>query len=361
MTEEIKKFRPYIAIHPGEHLSDILDGAAMSQKELAERMGIAKETVNDIIKGRNPITPETAIKLERVFGISATFWNNLQNNYKETLAYLEDQKSLMKESEIAKKYDCYNQLAKSGAVKITRDWAEKAKELMKFFSVSSLINVSKIESVAFRKCEKENLSNECLATWLRWGELQATDMKLPIYDEKNLRGLINEFRRLTSEKPEDFSRQLKKLCMECGVALVFTPYISKTYANGATRWLDSGNPIIQISLRNRYTDIFWFTFFHELGHILKHGKKDQYVEIDDGESSDLKEKEADEFACNTLIPENDYKKFIESEIVTIPRVIQFAKNIGVSADIVAGRIGHDYGCWEKIERLRTKLMLASEK
>jgi len=360
MTIENTKFKPYIAIHPGEHLADILDGANMSQKELSDRIGITKETVNDIINGRNPVSPETAIKLERVFGISATFWNNLQTNYEETFARLEDQRSLAGEAEIARRYGCYNELSGYGIVKKTRDWAEKTKELMKFFQVASLGAVPNTEPIAFRKTHNQHISKECLAVWLRIGEVDAIKQELPEFDKAKLKELIPTFRQLTLEKPEIFSKRLKGLCNSCGVAIVYTPYISKTYANGATRWVGN-NPLIQLSLRYKYSDIFWFTFFHELAHILKHGKKDQYIEIQNSGSTDENEKEADHFACEVLIPGKEYKEFVSQKIMTRSSALAFAQKIGISPEIIAGRLGHDTGNWAAVHSLRKQLTLSQGK
>lgn len=360
MTKDIQKFRPYIAIHPGEHLADVLDGANMSQKELSDRIGLTKETINNIIKGRNSVTPETAIKLERVFGISASFWNNLQSNYEETLAYIEDQKKLAEEANLARKYSCYNELANYGFVKKTKDWAEKAKELMQFFKVASLAAIPTTESIAFRKTRKANISHECLAIWLRLGEIEAANNDLPEFDKNKLKKLIPTFRELTLQKPEIFSLKLRELCNSCGVAIAYTPYISKTYANGATRWVGN-KPLIQLSLRYRYADTFWFTFFHELAHILKHGKTDQFLEIEGFEDKSDDELEADRFACEVLIPEKEYKKFISQKIITKSSAIVFANQIRISPEIVAGRLGHDTGKWAAVASLRKQLTLKQEK
>jgi len=80
------QFTPDYAVPPGETLLETLEAISMSQAELAERMDRPKKTINEIIKGKAAITPETALQFERVLGISSGFWNNLERNYQETLA-----------------------------------------------------------------------------------------------------------------------------------------------------------------------------------------------------------------------------------------------------------------------------------
>src|SRR3990172_6402112 len=85
------EFAPNYASPPGDTITEILDVRGMSQAELALRIGMAAKTVNEIVKGKAPITPETAIKLEHVLGVPASFWNTREQQYREKLARLEDE------------------------------------------------------------------------------------------------------------------------------------------------------------------------------------------------------------------------------------------------------------------------------
>src|SRR3990170_1114898 len=97
------QFVPDYAVPPGETLLETLDAIGMSQAELAERTGRPKKTINEIIKGKAAITPETALQFERVLGVLAGFWNNLERNYQETLARINEQKSLQRQIDWLKK------------------------------------------------------------------------------------------------------------------------------------------------------------------------------------------------------------------------------------------------------------------
>ena len=67
---------------PGDTLLETIETLGISQSELAERMGRPKKTINEIIKGKTAVTPDTALQLERVLGVPASFWNNRVRQYR---------------------------------------------------------------------------------------------------------------------------------------------------------------------------------------------------------------------------------------------------------------------------------------
>lgn len=358
-----KHFNPDYAIHPGVTLKDTIDAMGMSQVELAERTGLSPKHINEIVKNKSAVTPDTAIKLSTVFGMSASFWNNLQKKYDETCACLSLEENLEKERSILARFTCYVELAKWGYVEKTTSPRQKALNLYKFFGVSSLDLVPNVQSVAFRKAKKKNLNRESLAAWLRCGEIDAKKINVREFDRGLLKASIDKLRALTREEPKVFSRALTDLCSAFGVAVVLIPYFKNTHVCGAARWIND-RPIIQLSLRGSYSDIFWFTFFHELGHIFKHGKKDQFVDLEAGynQIDEEKEREADNFAQNTLIPRAEYIQFKsnESNILSSKAIKKFADDINISPAIIAGRLSHDYESWKTWASFRVRLKFVEE-
>lgn len=354
-----ERYEPTIAIHPGKTLQGILESTSMTQKELATRTNLTPKTVNEIVQGKNPLTPETAIKLSAVFGMSVSFWINLERNYQETCTRLAIEENLEHEIPLLGKFSCYNELVKWKYIPSASFQKEKILNLLKFFGVSSLELVEETQEVAFRKSQKKKkIIKESLAAWLRCGEIEAQSIETKYFDRQGLNNAIGKLRKLTYEKPHDFCKQMVDICAKFGVAVVFVPYFKNTHVNGATRWISSDKAIIQLSLRGKYDDIFWFTFLHELAHILKHGKKDQFIEFEDGINSQnkrTKEVEADIFATNTLIPKKDFDQFIDCGNFSNVAVKSFAKNIDIAPSIVAGRLSHEYKDWKKWSHLRKKL------
>lgn len=329
-------YKPDLSIPPGETLQEYLDSVGMTQVELAKRTGLTTKTLNEIIKGKAPITPETSLKLESVFGTPASFWNNLEAIYQETKARLEAEKKIDKEAQTAALIP-YKELAKHGFVRPTRKPRERVYYLRHFFGVASLDFVPAVIPAAFRKSDKGKASHYALASWIRMGELMASDIDCQPFDEKKLRETIPLFRALTAQQ-DYFIAELKDLCAACGVAMVVVPHLAKTYAQGATKWLHPGKAMLQLSTRYQMADIFWFSFFHELGHILLHGKKAVFAEC--GEKTPFEE-EADRFAADYLIPAVKYRKFVEAGRFSRDEIMKFADHIGLEPGIVVGRLHHD--------------------
>jgi HTH-type transcriptional regulator/antitoxin HigA len=348
-----------LAIHPGETLKELLSSYEMTQEDLANRTGMAVKTINEIIKGKNSVTPETAIKLSSVFGMSESFWNNLEKNYQADIARLKRKNIIRKNIEYLKKFTCYNELAKYNYVPKTFKHEEKVVNLQRFFGVSDLSYVDTVLPIAFKKVKGGKVNYGSIAAWLRCGEIEAHNIETKKFDRKKMVQKIPELRKLTRERPEEYSRKIKEICSEFGVAVVYTPYFKNTYVNGATKWLSKEKAIIQLNLRGVYSDIFWFSFFHELAHLLKHGKKDQFIEFKNEKFRiDLqKEKEADDYAKKILIPQAEYEKFRKNEDFSNASIQRFAKKMGICTGIVAGRIARDYNKWSSLEHLREKLKL----
>lgn len=357
-----KIFQPNIAIHPGETLEDILMETGMSQIDLATRTGLTPKTINEIIRGKSSITSDTALKLATVFGMSTEFWNNLERQYQDTLARLELEKELEKEKQYLKNYSCYKTLKKEGLVEDTKDKNLMVRSLLSFFGVSSLAYVQQTHAVAFRKLPKDDVDKEALAAWLRAGEIKAAQIKTEKFDREKLILIIPKLRSLSRKSPEIYGKEIQDILAECGVAVVYTSYFERTHVHGATRWINSDKALIQLSLLYKWEDVFWFSLFHELGHIIKHGKKDEFLEFKNGNNklSETKEKEADEFAKSNLIPSEELSKLKDFS----PQAIEkFAKNIDIATGIVAGRIAHelsiggnDHG-WKAFAGLRRRLVL----
>ncbi len=81
-----EELTPFLPIHPGEMLKDELDSRGISQRHFAEIIGTSSSFVNEIVKGKRPITTETALKIEAATGIKAYIWVNLQNEYNMQMA-----------------------------------------------------------------------------------------------------------------------------------------------------------------------------------------------------------------------------------------------------------------------------------
>lgn len=334
-------YQPRKAIHPGRTIERTLDELGMTQKRLAERTGLSEKHISQIINGEASITADTAFLLQNAVGGAASFWLNLDKNYRETLARVEQDERATQEESLVAQFP-YNELVKRNKVPKTLKKSERVLELWRFFGVNSLHSIPNIEVAAYRKGQTDESKQGAIAAWLRCGEIElieCKDIELAEYNQSSLRRLLPKLREMTQVMEKGFFETTQKMLAEVGVGLVAVQYFPGTKASGATRWI-GGKPLVQVSTYGRDADKMWFTLFHEIGHVLLHGKKDQFISFtDDGKSPD--EMQADAFAANTLIPESVYRTFIMKQDFSELAIRNFAKEQKINAGIVVGRLKND--------------------
>lgn len=335
------KYEPDYAVPPGRTLQETIESIGMSQTELALRTGRTLKTINEIIQGKAAITAETALQLERVLGVPARFWNNLERNYRADLASIEERNRFESSMAWASQFP-RRELAKLGAISAVEGKAALVIEMLNFFGIASPDAWERTwteTNVAFRRSPAFQSSPGSVSAWLRLGELAARQIPCQAYDRARFRLAISSARSLTV-KPIGFAQsELTRLCAQAGVAVVFVPELPKTHVSGATRWLSATKALIQLSLRYKSDDQLWFCFFHESAHILLHGKREVFLEEKCDENAD--EAEANEFARDTLIPPARYRAFTASGDFSRVAIQRFAESIDIAPGIVVGRLQHD--------------------
>lgn len=341
------EYNPDYAVPPGETLLEIMESLGMSQAELAERTHRPKKTISEIINGKVSITPETALQLERVLGVPAKFWMNLETNYRQTLARLEEQSRLDRQLKWLKKVPINDMIAKGLLEKRTKP-VELFQDVLSFFGVASVEGWDDywgnlLNLVAFRQSQTFKSEPIAVAVWLRQGERDAQALACQPFSVALFKEVLGKIKSLTTEPPDVFQPEIIRLAADAGVAVVFVPEIPKCRVNGVTRWLTPDKALIQLSLRYKTDDHLWFTFFHESGHILKHGKKAVFFEekATNQKTEPEAETEADTFASNFLIPPKDYEHFLDNGNYSHTEVTMFAKRLGIAPGIVVGRLQHD--------------------
>lgn len=331
-------FAPDYAVPPGETLAEVIESLAMTQKELALRMGLTEQSIIRILNGEQAVSYDTATKLEMVTAVPARMWNNLEMLYREQLSKLKFKQQLQEHDTWLKEIPIQD-LQERGVLPETESRTELVQETLRFYGVSSVAAWKELwcdPKVAARRSNCfESLPGPASA-WIRMGELEAQKVTCAPYDSSKFTKALQTIRSLTIREPEEFIPLLCTLTSEAGVALALVPKCKKVPWNGASKWLSPEKALIVLNLRGKGEDIFWFSFFHEAYHILQ-GKKKQLYIADDA-STDPEEKKADAFAANMLIP-LAYNKRIAS-ICTKAEVVSLAKELGVSPGLVAGRYRH---------------------
>lgn len=356
MTMTTTPFLPDWASPPGDTLADLLEERSMTQTELAERLGVSLKHVNRVIKGAASVSAELALGLEKVFGASAGFWMTREAQYQADKARLEQRREFAGALDWAKSFPLA-ELRRRGLLPRGGEGPELVEHVLAFLGIAHP-DQWRDPQVAYRKSQKFESDEFALSAWLREGEIQATEIMCAPYDEGEFLDALQDIRGLTRLSPDKWWPALQERCAAAGVAVVVVDTYKGAKANGATRWLAPDKALIQLSLRYGWEDVFWFSFFHEAGHVVLHRKKDVFVELNakdqsiDPAEQEL-EKQADRFASRTLIPPPHDRRLVTLTLAEVPA---FARTLGIAPAIVVGRLQHDGALpWSKGNHHRRRL------
>jgi HTH-type transcriptional regulator / antitoxin HigA len=346
MTAVQNQYHPQTVTHPGEDLREKLEELQMTPLEFAVRCNKAPKTISEVMNGKSSITPDMAIQFENVLQIPANYWLKRQYNYDEAKARSKHQATIEAAITWATEFP-YADMAKKGWVVSTTKVEEKVDALFGFFCISSheawrSYYIEKKLTAAFRISLAHSKSPFALSAWLQRGENTARKIEAPDYSPKALREILPALKTIMAEQPEDFFQQIQALCLTAGVKVVYTPCLKGAPINGAARWIESNTtPLIQLSCRHKRNDVFWFSFFHEIGHILLHGKKDIFLE--DGEYDEMdkvKEKEADDFAVDWTLSEAEENAILDDAPLNDDSIVEWANKLNTHPGIIIGRLQH---------------------
>lgn len=353
-------FAPDWISPPGETIEDILEERDMSQADLARRLGLTPKYVNQLIHGTASISAPTALGLEKVLGASAAFWLRREAQYRADLAVRNELSDFQGAQKWASKFPC-DHLKKHGFLSQKASGTEEVRELLRFFRIASPAEWA-CPAATFRKAEHLQSDQYSLSAWLQMGALRAEEIDCAPYEKTQFAKVVQEIRTVTRMPVSTWLDKLVEVCATVGVAVVVSEEFPGTRANGATYWIAPHKAVIQLTTRNRWEDVFWFSFFHEAGHILLHGKKQVFVEdgasnVTDPGVAEL-EREADRFAAQCLIPRRFESRLKALTLIQAPA---FAEEIGVSPAIVVGRMHHEGLLpYNRGNKLRSRIHISHE-
>ena len=329
------KYNDEVAFHPGYYLKEIVEDSGLTQEDFARRLGTTPKNLSILIRGDQNLSIDIAGKLSRMLGTTIAYWLNLQQAYDEKLAEIQSAEELKREREVFKYIDYKYFRDNFKFPDLPRKVDEQIKCVREFLAVSSLTVLEEQKlSVNFRSYSenlgRSNIVNANTMVQIAINKTLKTD--IPKYNKKKFERAVS-FALTQTENHKDFFPEVKKAFGEAGVALVALPNLKNSGVNGASKKVD-GKVMLMVNDRRHYADTFWFTLFHEIGHILN---GDLGVSF-----SGEQEAEADLFAQNMLIPQDKYEAFTHRNHYYNESVIrEFAKEIGRDPGIVLGRLLND--------------------
>lgn len=326
------KSRSFIATPPGATIKEQLLDRGLSQKEFAMRMDMSEKHISKLINGEVQLTPDVACRLEMVLGIPAKFWNKLEATYREKLIKADNENKMDADKELVKKLP-YHEMSKYGWVPETRNLNERVINLRKYFEVVSLEIIQNLQltKIACRRLAETEKSDLALLAWAQKAKLEARSIETSSINLNKLKKKIPKIRSMTTINPTDFCPKLVEILADCGIAIVFLPHIGGSFLHGAT-FYDGKKIVIGLTLRGKDADKFWFSLFHELGHVI-------FGHINQPEgTTDEDEHAADNYAKETLIPTVEFNKFTSQNDFSKEAIKTFANKQNILCGIVVGRL-----------------------
>lgn len=339
------EFRPNWASAPGNTICDVLEERGIPLERFAAELQLSCDVANDLIGGGQPITQDIADGLERYLGATATFWLTRDSQYRQQLKRLAEQKSLEEAREWIAALPLKD-MSRFGWITFPRDLEGKLAACLDYFSVPDLVAwrerySNTLQLAAFRTSPTFEAEPAAVSAWFRRGELLGEAIACAPWNAERFRKTLVGLRALTKRKdPNHFLPALQKACAACGVAVVIVPTPSRCQASGATKFIRPDRALMLLSFRYRSDDHFWFTFFHEAGHLLLHGDTAVFLEETrkDRTITD-EEREANEFARDMLIAPA-LQPALRTLLTRKREIIRFAMEAGVSPGIVVGQLQH---------------------
>lgn len=333
--------RDYI-IHPGETLAEVIENRDMTQRELAVRTGMTEKHISTVIHGQKSISAAFARKLEYALGIETSFWMNLQANYDCELLKFEELNNITEEE-----LGVLKNLKEVSEAWIKFGWLDREAnpavlvlDYRMIFGISNLLDTPKISYAAAYRAQSKNASVDpyVLFAWQRMCELLTKNIKIADeVDANKLRLKIPDIKRVMFMRANQIQKKLSEIFSECGIAFRIVPNFTGAPVQGFIKRTEEGALILCMTLRQKFADIFWFTLFHEIAHILNGDTKQEFIDFD-SVSGDIEAK-ADRMAGEFLIDSEEYRAFIASKgYKRISEIENFAASQNVKDYIVQGRL-----------------------
>ncbi len=343
-------FSPDWVSPPGATVLDLMEERRVSIKDFAIETRRSTNAVARFLNGIEPLTNDWAIQLTQYFGASIDFWLRREEQYRNGLLRLYKEKNQKHAIEWLNEIPTKD-MQLFGWIPKSESKEDLLLTIFSFFGVTSVESwrdryADITESIAYRTSTAFEIKTGSVATWIRQGEILAQEIDCSPWNPKLFRESLPLMRDLTKiSEPQVFLPKLVELCSRCGVAVVIAPLPNGCRASGATKFISSDKALMLLSFRYLSDDQFWFTVFHEAGHLLLHAKDGVFLE-GVADSTEKAEAEANNFALSALFTKAGLEQ-LKTLTLTNLSIARFARRLGISAGLVVGQL-------QKMERIPFK-------
>jgi HTH-type transcriptional regulator / antitoxin HigA len=329
-----------LIIHPGETISDVLEDRGITQAELASQTGVTPAYISSVITGKKGISAKFAFALEYALGVPKTFWMNLQTNYEAELLEADELQTITDEERTARDAlkDVVKHLRAKGLLPTGETKDESILSLRKALKISNIANLKDIAPTGTFRMAKRPANPYVLGAWVRMCQISAEKGNVSTKFEKDkVDELVSKVKAVMTSSPTDMQGELKELLGQYGIDFSIMQNFAGAPVQGYIALKDDETYQMVLTIRGSYADIFWFSLFHEIGHIVNGDVRKASKFIDYG-SDEEKERSADLFAQDKLIDSEAYQRFISVKHFDIETINNFAKEQKIMPYIVIGRM-----------------------
>lgn len=351
MKKQKSTLTPAQATHPGVLIKDEIDATeGLSQRTLAKELDVLPSFLNEIIKGKRPVTADIAILLEEALGISADYWMKFQSQYEIDRARVK-QKNIKKIRnieiwKIIKEYVPVRYFKKHNY--LIDELSADIKAIKKIYDVETVDDLvtlfSKEKFAYYRKSEKLKIDDKNMFAWSSLAQYKAKQQKSNTFNFDNLGQLRINLNTLFYENTDTINR-VQTLMSQFGVKMLLIDKLEKTPIDGFSFWSEK-NPVIALTLRHNRIDNFAFTIMHEIGHIDLHLRNDRdkkFMDLTRKKNVDECERQADKYAQESLIPTNVWQDVLDNNYpLNDDRITTLGNKYRINPAILFGRV-----CYEK--------------
>lgn len=345
-----KVLTPVQATHPGVLIKDELDATPdLNQRILAKELDVKPSFLNEIIKGKRPVTADIAILLEKILGISADYWMKFQSQYEIDKARVKKKNikkvknielwSIIKEYVPVRYFKKHNYLNDD----IESD-INTIKNIYEVDTIDSLVSsFSKDKLAYYRKSDKLKIDEKNMFAWSSLAQYEAKKQKTNTFNFDNLNQLCKNLNNIFYENSGTPER-VKVVLNQFGIKLLLIDKLEKTPIDGFSFWSEN-NPAIALTLRYNRIDNFAFTIMHEIGHIdlhLRNDKERKFMDLTTKQNLDKCETEADNYAQQKLISKDIWQDILDHHL---PLNDEKIKSLGdkhkINPAILLGRVCYE--------------------
>ena len=329
-----------LIIHPGETIADVLEEREISQAELASRTGVSAAYMSNVIAGKKDISAKLAMGLEYALGVPKTFWLNLQSNYEAELMEANEELTISDEERDVRKDvgEVVSYLRKAGLMPLREGMDASILSLRKALQISDISNLREMIPAGQFRLANASINRNVVGAWVRLCQIAADENEVSSqFDVERVDQLISELKQFMLQGSENFQEDLKQIMGNYGIDFSIVKNFRGAPVQGYICQKRDMTYQMVLTIRGSRADVFWFTLFHELGHIVNGDvvKATRFIDFDDNGD---KEKDANLFAINKLLDSDSYSKFVDAGDFSIGAIIEHADSQNVMPYIVIGRL-----------------------